>query len=176
MAASETLSPAIVKNTYSLTDFYRRVELLQRFFEHFFFEGAAHEDNRVQAFRSYYREADSDMQHDVQATAAWDGSIFDSFTAQNLYERIQQLKQSAKEVPQLTIYVPVRFTSSQVEPIGIWCRAYVQTDVMLNLHVDPATVGGCAVVYKDVFHNFSLPYFVEKQRPALMKLIHDYGE
>lgn len=175
MNAQEKLPVAIVKNTYSVASLYRRVDLLQRFLEHFFFEGTSQDGDRAQLFRSYYREVDADMRHHVAAVAAWDGSVFDSFTAQNLYERIQAIKQAAKDLPHLTLYVPVHLTSMQIEPVGVWCRVYVQPDIMLDLRVDPAAVGGCALAYNDAFHDFSFSYFVTKERSALVKLVHDYG-
>lgn len=175
MGTPETYPSAILKNTYTLYALYKRLDLLQRFFEHYFFEGEATAGRRAQLLQEYYRDADADLRFHIGAIAAWDGEVLDSFTAQNLYDRLQVLKQSAKELPVVTLYVPTHLTSEQLGPIGIWCRAYVHTSIMLDMRVDPSSVGGCTLVYNNVFHDFSLSYFVSKQRSELVKLVHEYG-
>lgn len=170
------LPATILKNTYSVTDLYTRLDMLQRFFEHYFFESGEPKGERGKLFSEFYKDADADVRFHVDAVAVWDGTAFESFTEQNLHARMQELKQAIAAVPMLTLYVPAHFTSAQIEPIGIWCRAYVQSNVLLDLHVDPDVVGGCAFVHNNAYHDISFSYFVEKERAALMQLVQKYVE
>lgn len=169
------LSNSILKNTYSLTELYRRLDLLQRFLEHSFFSESADKHASMARLREYYGNADIELRLEVDAIAAWDKSIFDAFTAQNIYQRVEELKRSIEALPRLTLYSPVHLSSADVATIGQWCRAYVNSELMLDLRVDPSTVGGCAFAYNNTFHDISFSYFAEKERAALVKLVHDYG-
>lgn len=170
----KVLTP-ILRNTFSMSDFYQRADMLQRFLEHRFFEKGEGEKNIVESIREYYKGKDSEILVHVEAIVAWGEAVLTSFTSDTVYERMRSLKQSVQELPQLTIYVPVHFSPAQIEPIGVWCRAYLHSDIMLEVQVDPETVGGCAFAYKNTFHDFSLAYFAKKERQALTKLVHEYG-
>jgi hypothetical protein len=180
MDPKESLPAIVVKNTYTLSALYKRLDLLQRFLEHYFFGGRKEgapvpQGDRVELLKEFYRDADADLRYHVDAVTAWERSVIDSFTAQNLYERIQGLKEKAKGLPTLTLYVPMHLSSVQLEPIGVWCRAHVEKDIVLDVRIDPASVGGCELAYNNTFHDLSFSYFVAKERPALTKFVHDYN-
>jgi F0F1-type ATP synthase delta subunit len=174
MTAQEIVLPPVLKNTYSTTELHRRADLLQRFFEHLFFESKTGEGDRVALLKQYYHDADENMKRHVEAVAAWGAPLLGSFTAGNLYERVLELKQAAKALPTLTLYVPTHLTSDQIQPIGIWCRAYVRSDIMLEIKTDPEAIGGCEFAYNDRFHDFSFSYFAKAKRSELVKLVHEY--
>lgn len=176
MSTQEQFPQSAARNTFSTTDLYRRADLLQRFLEHIFFSSEANDGDRVRRFRAFYSDANDELRHDIEAIAQWGDEVFNSFTIKNVYERIEALKNIVKDFPSLTLYVPVPLTSVQLEPIGVWCRGHILSGLMLDIKIDPTVVGGCALVYNNTYHDISFSYFVEKERQALVKLVHDYGE
>ena len=174
---TDSLPTNIINNTFTVADLSRRADLLQSFFEHSFFVAEKPAADRVEAFRAYCKGAASGIEpHDVEAITAWGAELFDSLDAKNLYERIRALKQAGESLPRLTLYVPVHFGAQQIERLGSWCRANVRPELMLDIKVDPKTVGGCAFALDSAFHDFSFDYFAQKERSALVKLVHDYAE
>ncbi|MFA7309713.1 MAG: hypothetical protein WC050_02305 [Candidatus Paceibacterota bacterium] len=170
----ELLTPDVLKNTFSASDLYRRADILQRFFEHFFFELSSHTGERCDLIRAYYRDSDGETLGHAVAVAAWGAGVLDQFTAENLYERIREFKHAVQSLPKLTLYVPVHFPAAQIERIGRWCRTEIQPDVILDLRIDSGTVGGCAFAYHNAFHDVSFTYFSNKERKTLVDLVHSY--
>jgi hypothetical protein len=171
----ELLPASIVKNTFSASDLYRRADILQRFLEHFFFEPATSSDTRAHLIGTYYHDSDAETVGHASAVAAWGDEVLDAYSADNLYERIQELKHTVRSFPKLTLYVPVRFSAAQIERIGQWCRTQIQADIMLDLKIDPGAVGGCAFAYNNAFHDVSFSYYSNKERAAIVSLIRSYG-
>jgi len=171
----EVLSSAILSNTFSMTDLYRRADLLQRFLENAFFEVKALGAKRVPELRAYYRDSDPETAAHAAAIATWGEEKLAEYSAENLYDRIRALKQAVRTLPKLTLYVPVHFAPAQTERIGAWCRSTIAPDIILDLRIDPAAVGGCAFVYNSSFHDVSFTYFSRKSRAALVDMIrrHD---
>lgn len=170
------LPDTILKNTFSLGDMYTRADLLGRFFEHLFFGAAEREGARAHLIHAYYQSADPETQAHADAIAAWGDDVLNTYTAENLYERVHELKQAAEANSKIVLYVPVRLSTAHIERIGVWCRTNVQPNIILDLKVDPSTVGGCAFAFNNLLHDVSLSYFVKKQRPEMLKILHAYDK
>ena len=149
--------------------------MLQRFFEHSYFTDAPRAENRVASLTSYYRESDPETLAHASAIAAWGEGVLGSFSAETLYERVRSLKDAAAELPKIGLYVPVRFDAPHIERIGLWCRAHIAPDIMIECTVNPATVGGCAFAYRSAYHDRSLLHYAKKERRAVAELIRTYA-
>ncbi len=171
---ADTIPAAVLKNTFSLGDFFRRVDIMQRFFEHFFFEATSLEGDRAQLLRTYYRDGDPETLTHANAVAAWGTDVLDTYTASNLYERVSEFKQTIRACPTLILYVPAHLSRIQIERISTWCRTNIKPTLILDLHIDPRVVGGCAFAYDNVYHDVSLTYFLKKQRAEILKLVRAY--
>ena len=172
----DSLPTPILNNTFTLTEFYRRAEILERFLEHLFFDKAAEPSrDRAREMRAFYKDANGEDRAHAEAVIAWGDDVLAPFNANNVYDGVRALKRAAESLPRLTLYVPVRFSAEQTAPIGAWCRAHIEQNIMLDIKVDPATVGGCAYAYRDMYRDFSLQYFVAKERDAFLTLTRTYG-
>jgi len=165
----------ILQNTFVLADLHRRVDLLQQFLEHSFFTDDPQKKDPVRSIRAYYAEADEDIRQHVEAITAWGPDFFASFNARDLYEKVKEFKQFIELLPRITLYVPVRLAPSRAGSIGSWCRTNIRKDLILDLKVDPAVVGGCAFAYEHAFHDLSLPYFLRQKRDDFAKLVRTYA-
>ena len=112
---------------------------------------------------------------EIPDTSAWDESVLESFTAENIYERMNELRCAADALPSLVIYVPVAFSRAEVIRIGTWCRTNIAPSVLLELLVDPAVVGGCALVLQSKRHDLTLRHFAAKHHRELVELVKRYG-
>lgn len=165
--------PIILRNTFTFADFYRRVDFMRELLEHRFFDPTLQSEERSHMLETY-RGAEI-RPEDRTAVAEWGEGVFGAMSAGNLHDRIDALKRDAEALPRLTLYVPILMNSANAKMVGQWCREHVAADVMLDLHVDPASTGGCSYVFHDVYRDFSFSYFVSKRRTDLVQLIRAYG-
>ena len=172
----DTMFSAILHNTYTRADFYRRVDFLRELLEHYFFDPVARESGRTHVIRTYRDGGIEAGQSDREAIIAWGEDTLNMLDAGNMHERIKELKHAAAALPKFVLYVPVHLSPANISMLGIWCREHLRPDILLDVHIDPSTTGGCAFADSSSYHDFSLSYFLRKERPSLMKLIRQYGE
>lgn len=91
-------------------------------------------------------------------------------TAESVYQVLPDIEREVSRLPGVTLYVPVRFPSKQREEFGIWFRRHVQPNLVLTMRVDTRVAGGCAVVWNNVYHDFSLRYHMRAHRAELVAM------
>ncbi|OGG53760.1 hypothetical protein A2851_02650 [Candidatus Kaiserbacteria bacterium RIFCSPHIGHO2_01_FULL_53_29] len=173
MLAHDEVLTRMLENTYTKADFYRRTDLMQEFLEHVLFNGEKHSDSRALRFRDWEKGRDDEAT--FGAVVAWGDTVLDSFTPENLHVRIKEQKQELETLPEIVLYVPVALSPLHVASLGAWCRMHVRKNTLLRLMVEPAVAGGCAFAFDNVYHDFSLRYFMQKNHPALIELVRTYG-
>jgi len=76
----------------------------------------------------------------------------------------------------VTVYLPFEPKGDFIAMVGHWLRKNTNKSVLMDIHFDPTVVGGCAVVWNNVYHDFSVHYYLNKHQDYLMDLIKEYGE
>lgn len=151
----------MLKNTYTTDALVERLGLMRKYYgERLFVEGSTRSLEEV-----VQGECD---QYTVTALKEWVRD-FDATDVQPImvYEALDTVQEELTTVPSVTLYVPVRFKPEQVEGFGKWLRANVQPNILMSLHIDPRATGGCGIIWKHVYHDLSLHYFIEKDREAI---------
>lgn len=166
-----TLS-AILENTFTVADARRRLDIAQTFFEHERFGTGS--TAGVDRLREFYKNA-PDTSSDVEAIAAWGEEFFLSLSGGNFYGKLREIKSAIDRLPVVTIYVPIAFTNDLLARLGQWCRKNIRPEILLDVRVNPETIGGCGVAYGSAFQDLSFKHFAEASRPAITKLVHSYG-
>lgn len=97
----------------------------------------------------------------------------DTFTKDSIqplvaFEALDAVQEDVTGLPSVTLYVPVRFTPEQIEKFGTWFRDNVQPNILLSMHIDPRATGGCSFIWNNVYYDFSLRYFMDKQREDIV--------
>jgi hypothetical protein len=160
---TDEIAERILQNTYTKVDCYRRLALLEDYLDRTLFAaGTAPKPD----FLSMYAQTE-DGSH-ANAVAQW--NILNAFSSQHFAEEILNLKKKMESLPGIILYVPVVLETAGIEMIGQWCRKEIQPNLLLEIQIDPAVAGGCAFVWKNVFYNFSLEYFMNKHRNEILKV------
>lgn len=148
----------MLKNTYTTDDLMERIGLMRRYYDKRLFQ----DDTNITIRKAIGEECD---EYTLQALEAWNSS-FDEEGIQPLvvYEALDAVQEDLGGVPSITMYVPVRFNPEQIENIGKWFRENIQPNMLVSLRIDPRATGGCGLIWKDVYYDFSLRYFIEKNR------------
>ena len=158
----------MIENTYTTDDLVERLGLLRKYYDKVLFTDAA--DATVRSIL----EGECD-ERTLALLETW-AATFEKQKIQPLvvYEALDTVQEDMAGVPAVTLYVPVRFTVEQVEQLGSWFRENVQPNVLLSLHIDPRTTGGCAFIWNDVYHNYSLRYYIDKRRDEITEVFNKY--
>ncbi|KKS46225.1 MAG: hypothetical protein UY07_C0014G0010 [Parcubacteria group bacterium GW2011_GWA1_47_8] len=168
-----TLLDVILKNTYIKSDLFRRVGLLKESLEHTFFSGHPH-DASQDLFREFLREKGVEGSEDANMILEW-GDIAGGFTDGNIHERLANLDAEIKEIPTIIVYIPMLFGAQEYKRLGAWFREQVSPRMVLDIKIDPSVAGGCAFVWKGIYHDFSFKNFMSKHEAELKEAIRIYG-
>ncbi len=157
----------ILKSSYTKTDIGRRTRLLREYLEKSFFTPEKSEMTKF----LISRQATTD---DIDTFLGWGEGFFRAFTKENLYSFISAVNSRMKKLPIVTLYIPYEPVPAEIIKLGRWFRGNVSEEVLVDLHTDPSLLGGCSFVYRGVYRDYSLRYYMMKKRAQIEKIITEY--
>lgn len=165
-----SLLQRILLHTYTKSDFYRTLDVVQEYLEHAFYNTDDTDDSNHTERLVRYAESQGDVLV-AEHLAGWGEPVLSIFTRENLYEKLKELKEEFEGLPEMVLYTPVQFGKEEVVIIGAWCRENLDRNIVLSMQVEPTVVGGCAFVWNGAYYDFSLDYFLEKKKEEITHLI-----
>lgn len=161
----------ILSNTVTTDDLTERLSLLRGYYQTKLFGGA--EDQKL-GIREYLKDQATNEEH-VQALEEWEQAFKrQQVTGKSVYDSYELINKELGALPTTTVYVPVKFPQKELQGMGEWFRREVQPNMMLEVKVDAGTVGGCAIVWGSVYHDFSLRYAIRKKREEVIEMFNMY--
>ena len=164
----------ILANTYTTSDAYKRLLVLEDVLQHSLFEKGAGTAGVQELLKE--RSAMSGDHGATKAVAAWNADFLSRFKKESLNADMQTLKNAVEQLPKLIVYAPVVFDAAQIQMIGTWCRKNIDPKLLLDMRIDPEAGGGCMFVWRDTLHDFSLRYFLKKRRAEFAKIMSAHTE
>ena len=82
-----------------------------------------------------------------------------------------ELMDEVRAVPTLMLYIPGPLSHAHLEEIALWCRKEISPKLFVEVKVDGARAGGCALAWDGVLYDFSLDYFLEKHAGEYQALV-----
>jgi len=157
----------MLENTYTTDDLIERIGLMRKYYGVKLFT----EGNTATLADVVASECEP---HTLTAVEQWEERFAESDVQSIVvYEALDTVQEELAGIPSVTLYVPVRFDAEQVESFGAWFRENVQPNMLLSLRIDPRATGGCGFVWNDVYHDFSLHYYLDKERDAVTELVNE---
>ena len=158
----------MLQNTYTTDELIDRIGLMRKYYNTSLFgdkKDATLED-------VIQNECD---EHTFNILKSW-VAAFNKQKVQPLvvYEALDTVQEDLAGMPSVTLYVPVRLNPEQIEKLGKWFRNNVQPNILISLHVDPRATGGCSFIWKDVYHDYSLRYYIDKQQDKITDMFNKY--
>lgn len=158
----------MLTNTYTTDDLTDRVALMRRYYSVRLFAGG--EQATIESTL-----ADMCDTYTLGCLGQW----HQAFEAAHIsplvvYEALDEVEESVAGLPAVTLYVPVRFGHEHVVRFGTWFREHVMPNLLLTIRIDARMVGGCGVVWNDVFHDLSLRYYMDRSRDTIITLCNTY--
>jgi hypothetical protein len=158
----------ILENTYTTDDLIERLGLMRLYYgKKIFSKGATLAIDDVLAGEC--------EEYTLDALRQWEkGFEAQSIQPIVIYETLDTVKEEVAGMPAVVLYVPVRFTGEHVVKFGTWFRTHVQPNILLTLRVDPRAAGGCSLIWKNTYYNFSMHYYIQRNRDEIVSMVDNH--
>lgn len=166
----DILFTALSGVTYTRADMLRRIRILRQYFEFRYFLGHTDSD-----FASFAQSA-SLGEYDTQALVSLGEEFYASFTRENAYMLLDTLLERAKTAAGIHLYLPFVPDDRELLRLGEWMRKNAGVTAMLDLRCDGSLVGGFAMVRGDRYLDFTVRYFLDKQRASITSILDRYAD
>jgi|SRR3989344_4817887 len=96
-----------------------------------------------------------------------DKKVLSAITKENFNEVFKFLEE--KITSGLVLYLAFPAEEAQIKEIGQWLRKNINGQLIFDVKVDPSLIGGCALVYKGVYKDFSLKGKIGEKKGELLE-------
>lgn len=162
----------LLKNTYTTDALYQRIRLLKEYYEVRMYSQDAQEKNMTIEFFCNEKKADSDTS---SALKNWEQYFHEHTSgAEENIQTLHELEQHIHTLPSVVVYLPLIFADDEIAKIAGWFRSNVRKDMILEVKIDANVTGGCAFIWNSTYYDFSLRYFMRKERAQLVSMLNAY--
>src|SRR3989338_2332956 len=162
----------ILSNTYTKKDLSHRLYLLREFLEERLFSEKKNA-NIIYQLNEFF-EKKKEKRDEFNALVAWGYDFFEIFNTENLYTKLKEIEDKVGGLPVVTVYLPIFLPIYEIPKLGDWIRKNVQAGALVDLKADPQLIGGCALVWKGTYKDYSLRYYLDKSKEAIKRVVADY--
>jgi hypothetical protein len=163
------LLDTILASTYVKADVLRRLRIIREYLEQRFFTPGEKKD--LLGFLS-----DQKITPEEQTViTGWGDEFFKSFNKENAYDYLEHMNGRVKDLPTVNMYVPIGLDSGQTVKIGLWVRANVDREALVEIHVEQAAFGGCSFAWNGVYYDYSLHHYMHKKMDGIRKILDGFA-
>lgn len=150
----------ILKKTFTLHDFKRRVRIIK-----FLLEKASFGRN----FNETFSPEESEWYNSLPT------DLFQNIDVNSLYPFFESLAAKMKLVTPLIIYLSFDPEAALVEQIGLWLRSNLNDKrTLMDIKIDPTLIGGCAIVTKGIYRDYSVKGRIDQQKLAVIESLGSF--
>ncbi len=144
----------ILKDTFSLTAFKHRVNLLKSNLLKTFFGGES---------------TPTLSPSDLNWLKSLPVNFYQNFNKDNVYQIFSELEEKEGKLPTLTIYLTFEPDEATVANIGAFARNTFKLPLMLDIKLDPILIAGAAISFKGVYKDYSLRAKIEEKKGEILQ-------
>lgn len=159
----------IISETYTRADLNRRLSYIRSFCEQVLFGSEVNVD-----LASFLKKKGATSM-DISVMTGWGDDFFNFFNSKNLYKVLKSLDIDLKSLPVATIYLPYEHSAIEINKLGKWFRDSLNSDILLDIKVNQNLLGGCAFVWKGIYKEFDLHFFLQRSKEELLKIFESYA-
>ena len=148
----DDLLKAILTNTYTLQALHKKLRFLKDYYSTQFFNQQG----------LIFDQKDLDWLNSLGETSK-------QFTADNLDTILEQLDQRIEKLDQLTIYFAIDLPQNKLDEVVQKIRQQIKPEVLVNAKIDPSLIGGCAMVWKGIYKDYSLKKKIEDSKNQIIE-------
>lgn len=145
--------PAILNDTYSLSQLKHRLRILKAVLLQKLFNGPA---------------AESFSPEDLNWIRSLPPAFYQQFNKDNVYQVLAAGEKAAFTLSTLTLYLPFEPDENTIAQIGSYCRkTFNFPGMILDIKLDPRLIAGTALSWKGVYRDYSLRAKMAEKKQAL---------
>lgn len=161
----DELLPAILKDTYSLSQLKHRLRILKSNLLRTFFGG---KDSTPGVEKSDYTPGVNISPDDLNWLKSLPLQFYQKFTRDNVYKIFSDLDDAAHNLKILTLYLSFEPDNAALSQIGSFTRStFGLPALLLDIKLDPHLVAGAAISWKGVYKDYSLRAQLEVKKKQL---------
>jgi F0F1-type ATP synthase delta subunit len=152
--------------TYTKISFLRRIRLIRQYLESVFFSA------NNQTLAEYLQEQHEDIT-DITTLSQLPKEFTNQFSKDTFYHLLQEASTEANNVPAVTMYTSFQPTEEYISGFCEWFRQHVQEHALIDQRIDAEVTGGCALVWKGFYKDFSMKFFMQQHKEQIHNIIND---
>lgn len=165
----QQLLSTIVASAFTKSDIQRRLRILRGYLEHTFYSTDGHLN------LPEYLDSKQISPDDHEAMVAYGDAFYQSFSKDTMYRLLDKLADDMKVLPIINVYIPYEPIPGEVMRLGKWFRKNVDPTMVVELHIDPTLLGGCAFAWQGIYRDYSLRHYMYKRREEISQIIERYA-
>lgn len=163
----EKILNEILKDTFTLEDFKKRVMALKLVLEKKIFASSQ--------YKSGSEIENKALDNSMLWVQYFDKNILNEITGENFREIFEHIDHFISESTTLTIYFVFIPDENQIKEIGHWLRDSLgKPNVIFDYKIDPGLIGGCAIAYKGIYKDYSLKAKIRQEKTLLKEEFGKY--
>lgn len=160
-------SEKLFKSCYTAADLHHRINLLQQYLSQVLFTPKPSSADK-------YLADNGGNDADLAFFSANREAMSTCFNPENIYPAIETIKASAAQLPVVRVFIPVAFDDKTIAGLGESVREIFGRNVLMEVSLDPWVNGGCAIIWKGTYYDFSFRYFLNKRRSEIREILDGY--
>lgn len=154
----------ILTNTYTLNQVQRKIRILKEFF-----------------YQKLYTKQEfkmDDLRPEDLTYVKWlktlGPEIVSGITQQNFNEIFTALENKVSSLKVLLIYVAFDMPDPTITMLGALLRSSYGPQFLFDVRFDPSLIGGCALVWNGVYHDYSLKKSIDENKDKILGEIRTF--
>ncbi len=141
--------------------------------------------NRVRFLRSYLNRAKFDQNPNKEQNLSPEELIWiESLAEEHLLDvdtksvspMMDELDEMVEKTEALTVYFPFDPPSEEIDTLGSWMRSnFGKSELIMDIKYDPALIGGCALVWKGLYRDFSVRKKIQDEKQQILDSFRKYA-
>lgn len=159
----------LLKTAFTKVEVLRRIRLLRDYLERKFFITGG----KAVTLEAFLEE--THVSHDdAVALDEIEKKLGTSLTKEHAYGLTKELSEQAKTLPVVGMFLPAEPNEQEMAKVGEWVRQNLNPTAIIELHISPSFLGGCAMSYNGMYQEYTLDYFMQKNHEEIKKIIEKY--
>lgn len=164
----EELLLTILGNSFVKADVLRRLRIVREYLEQRFYTPGEIKD------LTGYLTSGGVGEEDQKALTNWGEEFFRTFTKENAYETLEHIISQIKTLPLINLYIPIDLHGEQIDTLGKWFRENVDKKILVEIHVESSTFGGCAFAWNGVYFDYTLRHYMKSKMTGIRHVLDDF--
>lgn len=151
----------LLEDTYSLNSLKKKVRALKDSLTEEFFGAGDHDKLALD-------------DEDKEWLKSLPEEYLKQFKKEEFNEIFRKLEKDIESLNPLTVYLAFDPEAGQVKEIGEFIRNNFSKDMLIDIKLDGSLIGGCALIWKGVYKDYSLKAHLQEKKPEILNSFKSY--